>query len=97
MKKVKLPRDIFPKEMFDVFSEKKSKRKRKETVTKKNIKILKSGKVKFKKDQKISLDPYIKDSVKGCICSRIEGIPNNEEVVLEETNLKTEININLLY
>lgn len=95
MKKVKLSRDIFPKEMFDVFSEKKSKRKRKETVTKKNIKILKSGKVKFKKDQKISLDPYIKDSVKGCVCSRIEGIPNNEEVVLEETNLKTEINTNL--
>lgn len=95
MKKVKLEKKLFPKEMFDIFGEKKSKRKRKEKATKKSIEILESGKVKIKKDQKISLNPYIKDSVKNCICSRIEGIPNNEEVVIDESTLKTEININL--
>lgn len=82
--------------MKDLFKtmQKKQKKKKRSKVAEKNIQILESGKVKFNKDQKVSLKPFIKDSVDSVVCSRIEGIFTQEDVVLDE-GLKTDININL--
>lgn len=51
-------------------------------IAEQNIKILKSGKIKIKKGQKISLDPYIDESVENTICSRSTGIISKEDVVV---------------
>lgn len=82
--------------MKDLFKnmQKKQKKKKRSKVAEKNIQILETGKVKFNKDQKVSLKPYIKDSLESVVCSRIEGILTKEDVVLEE-GLKTDINISL--
>ena len=82
--------------MKDLFKtmQKKQKKKKRSKVAEKNIQILESGKVKFNKDQKVSLKPFIKDSVDSVVCSRNEGIFTQEDVVLDE-GLKTDININL--
>lgn len=62
------------------------KKKKKNNVirfAKSNIKILESGKLKVKKGQKISLKPYIKQSVDGSICSRLDAVLSKEEVVVD--------------
>lgn len=81
------------KDLFKVMA-KKQKRKKREKVADKTIEILESGKVKFNKDQKVSLKPYIQDSLDKVVCNRMDSILTQEDVVLEE-NLKTNITINL--
>lgn len=66
------------------------KRKQKDVVSvaEQNIKILKSGKVKFKKGQKISLTPYVSESVNKSVCSRADGIISKEEVVIDTSSCR---------
>jgi len=81
------------KDLFKAMA-KKNKRKKREKVADKTIEILESGKVKFNKDQKVSLKPYIQDSLDKVVCNRLDSILTQEDVVLEE-NLKTNVTINL--
>jgi uncharacterized protein (TIGR02452 family) len=66
----------------------KHKKKNAYSVAEQNIKILKSGKIKIQKGQKISLVPYITDSVANTVCSRIDAIISKEEVVVDTTNCR---------
>lgn len=69
----------------------KKKKKDEYSVAKQNIKILKSGKIKINKGQKISLAPYTANSVSNSVCSRIDGIieknvnSSNDNVKLNTT------------
>lgn len=72
------------------------KKKNDMKIAEQNIKILKSGKIKVKKGQKISLDPYIENSVENTICSRSTGIISKEDVVVSNGDVsKTNITANL--
>ena len=72
----------------------RNKRKNVEELAKRSIKILKSGKVKINKDQKISLAPYVEESLTEVVCSRIEGIISKADVVIDsKTSITTTANI----
>ena len=78
------------------FIMKLKKKKNDMKIAEQNIKILKSGKIKVKKGQKISLDPYIENSVENTICSRSTGIISKEDVVVSNGDVsKTDITANL--
>ena len=67
---------------------KKHKKKQKKflklwDVDSKNIEILESGKIKFKKDEKIDISSFAEDSVKDARISRLEGIPSKEEITID--------------
>lgn len=65
-------------------------------IAKENVKILKSGKVKIKKGEKIQLKPFISESVENTVCSRIDNILTKENIVVENKNVyTTNINTNL--
>jgi hypothetical protein len=57
----------------------------------KSIEILKSGKIKFKKDEKIDIGAYVENSIIDAKISRLEGIPSKEEIVIDGS---TEYRIN---
>jgi len=66
---------------------KKSKKKNKSmfklwNVDSKSIEILESGKIKFKKDEKIDISTFVDASVKDAQISRLEGIPTKEEIII---------------
>ena len=70
--------------------------KKKKVIAKKNIEILESGKLKINKNEKLSLKPFIQDSLDQMVCSRVEGIPNKENIVIDEKPTgKTTICVNL--
>ena len=52
-------------------------------IDSKSIQILESGKIKFKKDEKIDISSFIEDSVTNARISRLEGIPSKEEIVID--------------
>lgn len=62
---------------------KKKKKKDTFSIAEQNIKILKSGKVKVKKGQKISLSPYVTDSVNNAVVSRLDAIISKADVVID--------------
>lgn len=72
-------------------------KKKKDTysVAKQSIKILQSGKIKFNKGEKISLKPFVTQSVGDCVCSRIDGILSKEKVVLDSSAYRVDVNSNL--
>lgn len=72
------------------------KKKSKKSVALTNIKILKSGKIKFSKDQKLDLGGFVKDSVTDSIVSRLQSIISKEDVVIEPDELKRELSTYLL-
>ena len=49
------------------------------------IKILESGKIKFKKNEKIDISGYVDKSVTEAQISRLEGIPSKEEIIIDDT------------
>ena len=61
---------------------KETKKQRK--MAKSNIKILKSGKIKISKEQKLDLTPFIEGTINNTIVSRLNGIISKEEVVIDE-------------
>ena len=60
-----------------------------------SMKILKNGKLKVSKGQKIKLDPFIDGSVEAAIVSRLNGVITKEDVVVDTTDLHLEIDTNL--
>ena len=52
----------------------------------KSIEILESGKIKFKKDEKVDLGAFIETSINDAKISRLEGIPSKEEIVIDGSN-----------
>ena len=54
---------------------KSDSRKKEKSYRKKDIEILESGKLKINKNEKLSLKPFIQDSLDQMVCSRVEGIP----------------------
>lgn len=61
----------------------------------KSIEILESGKIKFKKDEKVDLGEYIKSSIDDTKISRLEGIPSKEEIVIDgSSNYRLETSTN---
>ena len=86
------------KKVMEIMAKQKKKmgkKKKSKSVAEANIKILKSGKIKIKKGQKISLDSYIENSVNNVVCSRSEGIIPKEDVKVESEERKVEIGIGL--
>lgn len=72
-------------------SKKKAKKKDKKlfklwNINSKGIKILESGKIKIKKDEKIDLSAFVDTSVNDAVISRLEGIPSKEEIIIDETS-----------
>ena len=72
-------------------SKKKKNKKKEKSMLKflelgsKNIKILESGKIKFKKNKKIDISGFIETSVNETLISRLEGIPSKEEIIIDGT------------
>ena len=70
---------------------KKNKKKNKNNILSwfneqsKSIKILESGKIVFKKDEKVDITPYIENSINNTRISRLEGIPTKEEIIIDST------------
>lgn len=52
----------------------------------KSVEILESGKIKFKKDEKIDIGSYVEASINDAKISRLEGIPSKEEIVIDGSN-----------
>ena len=48
-----------------------------------SIKILESGKIKFKKNEKIDISSFIESSINDAKISRLEGIPSKEEIIID--------------
>lgn len=64
-------------------------------VDSKSIQILESGKIKFKKDEKIDISAYVDDSVNNAKISRLEGIPSKEEIIIDgSSNYRIEASAN---
>ena len=72
------------------------KKKSKKSVALSNIKILKSGKIKFAKDEKLDLSNFIKESVDDVIVSRLDAIISKEDVVIELDEMKRDLRTYLL-
>lgn len=60
-----------------------------------NMKILKNGKLKISKGQKIDLTPFINGSVEPAVVSRIDGIISQEDVVIDTKDIRVDIDTNL--
>lgn len=73
---------------------KKKNKKASLAIAKENVKILKSGKLKVKKGEKLSLKPFITESLNDVVVSRIEGILSKENVSIKDTP-KTSVSVNL--
>ena len=52
-------------------------------IDSKSVQVLDSGKIKFKKDEKIDVSAFVEDSVNNAKVSRLEGIPSKEEIVID--------------
>lgn len=64
-------------------------------IDSKSIQILESGKIKFKKDEKIDISSFVEDSVCDARISRLEGIPSKEEIVIDgSANYRIEASAN---
>lgn len=67
---------------------KKSKKKEKKllklwNLDSKNIRISESGKIKFKKNEKIDMSSLVEASANDAKISRLEGIPSKEEIIID--------------
>lgn len=58
------------------------KKKKNKKIAKSNIKILASGKIKILKG-KVNIKPYVKESIKASVVSRLDGIISKEDVVID--------------
>ena len=74
---------------------KMAKKKQIKKLAEASIKILRSGKIKVAKGQKISLKPFVRDSVEKSIVSRLDGIISKEDVIIDTSNLRCDVTSNL--
>lgn len=64
-----------------------SKKKSKITkIIKSAIKILDSGEIKVKSDEKIDISQFVESTIKDTKISRLEGLPSKEEIIIDDTN-----------
>lgn len=68
-----------------------AKNKKLKKLAKANIKILKSGKIKFAKGQKIDLRMFAEESIEGAVVSRLDGIISKEDVVIDTEDLRVDV------
>ena len=74
----------------------KLNKKQRRKMAESNFKILKSGKLKVKKGQKINLRPFITNSVENSVVGRLDGIISKENVVVDTEDLHQNITSNML-
>ena len=67
------------------------KKKSKKSVAISNIKILKSGKIKFSKDHKLDIESFVKESVDDSIVSRLDTIISRADVVVDMDEVKRDL------
>lgn len=67
------------------------KKKSKKSVALSNIKILKSGKIKFSKDNKIDVSTFVQESINDVVISRLDSIISKEDVIIEPDEVKREL------
>ena len=67
------------------------KKKKIKKLAEANIKILKSGKIKFSKDQKIDLSLFANESIEGAVVSRLDGIISKEDVIIDTEDLRCDV------
>lgn len=72
-----------------------SKKKQLKKLAKSNIQILKSGKIKIAKDQKINLKSFVNNSIDNTVVSRLNAIISQESVVIDTADLRTDITTNM--
>lgn len=73
-----------------------SKKKKKiKKLAESNIQMLKSGKIKIAKDQKINISSFVSKSVENTIVSRLDAIISKEDVVIDTKDLHPNITTNL--
>lgn len=72
-----------------------SKKKKFKKLAEANIQVLKSGKIKVAKGQKINLKPFVQDSVDNTVISRLDGIISKEEVVIDTSDLRVDVTTNM--
>lgn len=78
------------KEELEIMSNKKKLKRLADT----NLKILKSGKIKVEKGQKVDITPFVKDSIEKSNVCRLHGLISQEDV--SDKTIKTDITTNLL-
>ena len=74
----------------------KLNKKQRRKMAESNFKILKSGKLKVKKGQKINLKPFITNSVENSVVGRLDGIISKENVVVDTEDLHQNVTSNML-
>ena len=74
----------------------KLNKKQRRKMAESNFKILKSGKLKVKKGQKINLRPFITNSVENSVVGRLDGIISKENVVVDTEDLHQNVTSNML-
>ena len=78
------------KEELEIMSNKKKLKRMADT----NLKILKSGKIKVEKGQKVDITPFVRDSIEKSTVCRLKGLISQEDV--SDKTVKTDITTNLL-
>ena len=74
----------------------KLNKKQRRKMAESNFKILKPGKLKVKKGQKINLRPFITNSVENSVVGRLDGIISKENVVVDTEDLHQNVTSNML-
>ena len=74
----------------------KLNKKQRRKMAESNFKILKSGKLKVKKGQKINLRPFITNSVENSVVGSLDGIISKENVVVDTEDLHQNVTSNML-
>ena len=72
-----------------------SKKKQLKKLAKSNIQVLKTGKIKIAKGEKISLKSFVNESIKNTVISRLDGIISQEDVVIDTKDLRVDITSNM--
>lgn len=72
-----------------------SKKKKFKKLAESNIQVLKSGKLKIAKGQKINLKPFVNESIQNTVVSRLDAIISKEDVVIETSDLRVDITSNM--
>lgn len=72
-----------------------SKKKHLKKLAESNIQMLRSGKIKFAKDQKVDISSFVTKSIDNTIISRLDAIISKEDVVIDTKDLHPNITTNL--
>lgn len=73
-----------------------SKKKKFKKLAESNIQMLKSGKIKVSKDQKIDISSFVSKSIEDTVISRLDAIISKEDVKIDTADLHPNVTTNLL-